>query len=378
MGMSPYQTVMSSKEDVIKLQELKKWRRKPRELVKKTGSNLDGRKNGDFSESDDSIPSINTMVNVNGNSPVSNVLYDDSGLGGLPDSDTKEDSENSEDHSSRSSTAASAPRKKHEIISLNGRNSGISSVPGDQQRNGLIGTSKKARGFKMEMENSYSSMGSDSRSSNFVFVQGTNSIASKGKQRGWFTNDKHLNEEAGFINYAEFVDVSQEEVEAENSWEVKEENKHDGSVDLDDAVAKSLTGLDSVQEKLIREVQKLKEVGKDDSKISELEFTLGSEEVNMKLEDLLKKIIQVDVERVVLITTSERNWHEIKLILRQKDIEASAKKEALNSKMETREDVKKLRNRVCKFTSCVMFQFILLLVTLYLQFSSHNMEIVPT
>ncbi|XP_024959095.1 uncharacterized protein LOC112500062 isoform X2 [Cynara cardunculus var. scolymus] len=352
MGMSPYQTVMSSKEDVIKLQELKKWRRKPRELVKKTGSNLDGRKNGDFSESDDSIPSINTMVNVNGNSPVSNVLYDDSGLGGLPDSDTKEDSENSEDHSSRSSTAASAPRKKHEIISLNGRNSGISSVPGDQQRNGLIGTSKKARGFKMEMENSYSSMGSDSRSSNFVFVQGTNSIASK--------------------------DVSQEEVEAENSWEVKEENKHDGSVDLDDAVAKSLTGLDSVQEKLIREVQKLKEVGKDDSKISELEFTLGSEEVNMKLEDLLKKIIQVDVERVVLITTSERNWHEIKLILRQKDIEASAKKEALNSKMETREDVKKLRNRVCKFTSCVMFQFILLLVTLYLQFSSHNMEIVPT
>lgn len=155
---------MSPEGAVIKLQKLKKWRRKPRELVKKTGCNLDGRKNGDLTESDGSISSLNSTVNVNGSSPVSNVLYGDSGFGGRPDSATREDSGNSEDHSCRSSTAASAPRKKHEIISLSGRNSGISVLSGDQRRNGVIGTSKKARGFKMEMENSHSSMVSDSRS----------------------------------------------------------------------------------------------------------------------------------------------------------------------------------------------------------------------
>lgn len=358
------------------VQKLRKWRRKPRELVKKTGSNLDGRKNGDLTESDGSISSLNTMVNVNGN-----VLYGDFGLGGRPDFGTKEDSENSEDRSSRSSTAASAPRKKHEIISLSGRNSGISVLPGDQQSNGVIGTSKKARGFKLEMENSLSSMGSDSRSSNFVFVQGTNS-----KQSGRFTNDKHLNEEAGtaFINYADFEDVSQEEVAAEISWEVKEENigKHDGSVDQDDALVKSLTGFDSANEKLARELQKLKEVGKDDSKISEPESTLASGEANTKLEDLLNKMIQAEVEYVVISTATESLTagllHEIKLNLRQKNIEASAKKQAEISKLETREDVKKLRNRVCKITSCVMIQLILLLVTLYLQFSSPSVEVVPT
>ncbi|KAI3703120.1 hypothetical protein L6452_28876 [Arctium lappa] len=366
MGMSPSEALMSPEGAVIKLQKLKKWRRKPRELVKKTGSNLDGRKNEDLTESDGSVSSLNTMVNVNG----------DSGFGG-----TKEDSENSEDRSSRSSTAASAPRKKHEIVSLSGRNSGISVVvPGDQQRNGVIGTSKKARGFKMEMENSHSSMGSDSRSSNFVFVQGTNSIASKGKQSGRFTSDKHLDEEAGtaFVSYADFEDVSREEVAAEN----KEENKDDGSVDQDDAVAKSLTGFDSAHEKLARELQKLKEVGKDDSKISELESTLASGEANTKLEDLLKKMIQAEVEYVAISTTTESMTagllHEIKLNLRQKNIEVSAKKEAESSKLETREDVKKLRNRVCRFTSCVMIQLILLLVILYLQFSSPNVEVVPT
>lgn len=202
-----------------------------------------------------------------------------------------------------------------------------------------------------------------------MFVQGTKSIASKGKQSGRFTNDKHLNE-----NFAEFEDVSQEEAAAESSWDVKEENI--GKHDEDDDLVKSLTGFDSAQEKLVREVQKLKDVGKDDSNLSEPESTLASGEANMNVEDLLKKTIEAEVEYVAIRTTTESltagMLNETK---RQKNIGIASNE---NSKLETREDIKKLQNRVCKFTSCVVIQLILLLVTLYLQFSSPNMEVVPT
>ncbi|KAK8655118.1 hypothetical protein V6N13_107710 [Hibiscus sabdariffa] len=95
------------------------------------------------------------------------------------------DSENSEDRSSESSTAASMPKMKN----LSG-NTLDNSSEGVQQGKGIVGSSKKARGVwvKIEKENSHSSMESDSRSSNFIFTHGLISVTSNEKQHRNFVN----------------------------------------------------------------------------------------------------------------------------------------------------------------------------------------------
>ncbi|CAN1248094.1 WPP domain-interacting protein 1 [Linum perenne] len=109
----------------------------------------------------------------------------------------------SEDRSSKSSTAASAPRGKndHGIRSGYGRENNRtkafsskvagSSIQRSQQGKGHVESSKKARGDKAnaEKENSHSSMESDSRSSNLVFTNSLYSVTSNGKQSETLMND---------------------------------------------------------------------------------------------------------------------------------------------------------------------------------------------
>lgn len=162
------------------------------------------------------VKSKSHVVNGNGNSIVtSNGFHGDFGLGDEPDLATRADSDSSEDQSSRSSHAASALRTRPKISSSNGENSVNSVHSDDQKSNGQTENNKKARGFNIEKENSDSNMG------NFVFVQGTNSVASKSRQSGSSVkyeeeygddDDKHLK------NDAESEDVSQEDAAA------KEEN----------------------------------------------------------------------------------------------------------------------------------------------------------
>nr|XP_010913266.1 WPP domain-interacting protein 1 isoform X2 [Elaeis guineensis] len=114
------------------------------------------------------------------------------------------DSENSEDRSSKSSTAASAPRLRHEAVgfgrergrvkNFGGRGSGnVVQQRGQRGRGGGLDNIKKFRGdqVRIEKENSHSSAESDLRSSNAAFAQ-RGSMISSGKQ-----SEKSVNYDGG-------------------------------------------------------------------------------------------------------------------------------------------------------------------------------------
>ncbi|KAF2298186.1 hypothetical protein GH714_016909 [Hevea brasiliensis] len=199
-------------------------------------------------------------------------------------------SENSEDRSSKSSTAASAPRLRYELPAVLGylreknrsKNFSWKSVASSTQRvpqgKGRAESSKKPRGerVKMEKENSHSSMESDSRSSNFVFMQGVYSVTSNGNQSenydGENSDDGHAGEQQfceeiqtgyGQENVGEVENASQDDLAADAPWEDKEEKSesHQPSADQDPLV-ESLVTLQTVQEALESEVLKFEEIGK--------------------------------------------------------------------------------------------------------------------
>uniref|UniRef100_A0A5B7B0M5 Putative WPP domain interacting protein 1 n=1 Tax=Davidia involucrata TaxID=16924 RepID=A0A5B7B0M5_DAVIN len=312
---SPGGSVGSSPPGTAKGYGLKKWRRIKREFNKDGHSNVDTSKilkRGLSSSmakstksqnltveikqrSEGSVSSTNGMVKSPGIALDGFVMHGsnlDSKLAVGPTFAAGTDSENSEDRSSKSSTAASAPklryenpavvgyaREKNRMKNLSGKNLG--NVV-QRQGKGRIETSKKPRGerVKIEKENSHSSMESDSRSSNFVFMQGTNSVTSNGRQSGRSMNyDGENSDEAqggeqqfskeirtGYVkeNEGEFEDLSPEDLAADLSWEVKEEksDNHRTSTDRDPLVESILT-LQSTQEELEKEVQKLREIGKE-------------------------------------------------------------------------------------------------------------------
>ncbi|KAL0353439.1 UNVERIFIED_CONTAM: WPP domain-interacting protein 2 [Sesamum angustifolium] len=249
-------------------------------------------------KSDGSVSSTNALVrNLDGFAQL-----DESGLGLGPPFAAGTDSENSEDQSSKSSTAASAPRMKYEkpvvvgfphdkgrMRSLSGKNL-THSVQRGQQGKGRIESTKKARGerVKIEKENSHSSLESDSRSSNFVFMQGT-----------YFTNNGTQNERPKDYdgeNGDEIQDSEQdndghrdayerdgedgceesspEDVVADSSSEVKEErSENHGSSRDQDPLIESIFALQSAQEALEKELVKIKEISKDisvDDSVSDL------------------------------------------------------------------------------------------------------------
>ncbi|KDP36312.1 hypothetical protein JCGZ_09527 [Jatropha curcas] len=200
------------------------------------------------------------------------------------------DSENSEDRSSKSSTAASVPRlrydlptvsgyvrEKNKIKNLSGKNVVGSSTQRVQQGKGRVESSKKPRGerVKIEKENSHSSMESDSRSSNFVFAQGICSVTSNGNQSersmnydGENSDDAHggeqqFSEEVQTGYRQGNLEVEEDDLAADSAWEDKEgkSKNHRPSIDQDPLV-ESLITLQSVQESLENEVKKLSEIGK--------------------------------------------------------------------------------------------------------------------
>ncbi|XP_076948952.1 uncharacterized protein LOC143621404 [Bidens hawaiensis] len=306
-----------------KRQGLRKWKRIPRELAMKTTNLINNKENGDWN-----VSPVREMV-VNGN--------------GDGDSDL----------SSRSSTALASPPRSR------------------------IGSGKKPRGFNMQEEESLNS----NSNSAVVFVQGSNSLASRSRQSEpsakydeKSSDDKDLNEEAQVA----FV-------------------KSD--VESDDALVESIKGLHFAQEEFEKEVLKWRDVGKDDpllindplreilelkdAKISELELALSSEGFKTEMEDCLMKMIQADVENVVITATTRRliegPLREIQLKLQEKNVlseDVQTKKQ--DDKLEMKESVKKLPSRVCRFTLCFVIQFILLFVTLYLKSSPQIVEVVPT
>ncbi|XP_071725729.1 WPP domain-interacting protein 2-like [Rutidosis leptorrhynchoides] len=424
---------------------LRKWRRIRRESGSETNSYyLDSnRKRGMITlpavmkqRSEDSSSSTNAMSNAIGFALDHTGQYRDFGAGMGPGFSSRADSENSEDRNSRSSTAGSAPVMNRELPVLGlgfgddtiRMNSGIL-VQSDQQEK-IRNVKKKARGVRIKKENSISSMGSDSRSSNFFFMTGSNSITSNGRS-GRLGNheeddsddaqngDRHLNDEVS-KNEVDYECVSHEDLAGEKTWEVKEEkaDDHVGTGNQDDLVD-SIMPLHFAQEALAREVQKLRDVGKEEtlssddwfksnkinevhlqskleeafvmldlknSKIAQLESTLNYKEIETEFEELLTQRTAAELEYLVILKTVENlkgGLNKTSITLQQKNIAAATTPELVHTADagETKEVSWKLKNKLYRYTYCFIIQSVLLLVVLYmfvLQFSSKTVDAIPT
>lgn len=281
---------------------LRKWRRIRRDFVKDPSVSVDsgkmlkrglsGSSNQAKPPNEGSIGSANILVKNSGvnDNLVAHGSSQDSryAVGSAFTATAGTDSENSEDRSSKSSTAASAPKARHDINAamghardknrtknLSGKSSGTS-IQRVQQGKPRAETTKKPRGerVKIEKENSHSSMESDSRSSNFIFTQGNFSATSNGKQSGTSANydgensdeaqadEKQFAEElrTGFNkeNVDEVEDLSQDDLAAVSSWEVKEEKgETDRPLTDQDPLVDSILALQSIQEALEKGVYAL-------------------------------------------------------------------------------------------------------------------------
>ncbi|XP_004294872.1 PREDICTED: WPP domain-interacting protein 2-like [Fragaria vesca subsp. vesca] len=281
-------------------QGLRRWRRIPRIVGHDGGGNAvddSSRKRGmpgleipdkgrnasveaDHNNSEGSVGSVNMMRNAG--------VGDGFGFGGAsPDSRyaggsgfaARADSENSEDRSSKSSTAASVPRGRYDVPPLTAsqpRNraknastkSRTNSAQSAQPGRGQSESSKKLRGdrVKIEKENSHSSMESDSRSSNFVFMQAA-PLSSNGKQSRRSMSQDRENSDEVQTGYRRENAVEAEEflqdLDTDLSWvgKLDKKKKHGSFADMD-ALAESMFNFQTVQEALQKEVQKFGEIGK--------------------------------------------------------------------------------------------------------------------
>lgn len=188
------------------------------------------------------------------------------------------DSENSEDRSSKSSTAASEPKVRHEkgrgSRNANSKNL-VNSAQKVQQGKGWIESSAKPGGggrVKFEKENSISSLDSDSRSNYKQAVFST--VTSNGKHSGnphvydggndgEANSNEHFTEEheAGYGNENGEDEDLQENSAANQSWDAPEEkSENNQSTSAEDPLIESIRSLQAVQEALEEEVQKFREI----------------------------------------------------------------------------------------------------------------------
>ncbi|XP_015080293.1 WPP domain-interacting protein 2-like [Solanum pennellii] len=248
---------------------------------------------GRIQKSDGSVSSTNAVFMNPGVLSDGFGVIGDSGLAMGPIFIAVSESENSEDRSSRSSTAASAPKAryeapvhrgypsdKHWLRSLSGKSLSTSAQKPHQGK-GRAETCKKPRGerVKIEKENSHSSMESDSRSSNFLFMQGDFATSNGTKGERSMNYDEESSDEAqdrerpigeelraGLErgNDRESENVSQEDLAAESPWDVNEEkSENHGSSTDHDPLTESIFNFHAAQEALASEIQKFKEIGKD-------------------------------------------------------------------------------------------------------------------
>ncbi|KAJ8542783.1 hypothetical protein K7X08_005306 [Anisodus acutangulus] len=212
---------------------------------------------GKIQKSDGSVSSTNAVCRSHG------VLVDgfgvigDSDLGIGPIFNAVSESENSEDRSSRSSTAASAPRARYQsdkywLRSLNLGTSGQQLHQGKSRAE----TSKKARGERGNYATSNGTKGERS-----MIYDGESSDEAQDRERP-IGEELRAGLESG--NDRESENVSQADLAAESPWEIKEEkSENQGSSTDHDPLMESIFSFQATQEALAREIQKFKEIGKD-------------------------------------------------------------------------------------------------------------------
>ncbi|KAF7839918.1 WPP domain-interacting protein 2-like [Senna tora] len=287
---------------------LKKWRRIKRDIVKDQNTYTDSSKllkrglagiaNSSKAQSSPHDIQLNSEDSIGSSSMLKNIGFTDGFAVRGSGSDSRyavgsafavgTDSENSEDRSSKSSTAASVPKSRHDLLGhvkekSQSRNTSSKDLANSTQRvqqgKGQNESSKKFRGerVKAKKENSRSSMDSDSRSSNFN--QGVFTMTNNGNHSGGLfiycggdSGEAHTNEhfpeevQAGYCkeNVVENEDILQGNFAANLPWDLKEEkSENNQSSKVEDPLSESICSLQSVQEALAEEIQKLREIGNE-------------------------------------------------------------------------------------------------------------------
>ncbi|KAK6934695.1 hypothetical protein RJ641_034850 [Dillenia turbinata] len=374
---SPVLRGASSSSPMTKGYGLKKWRRIKRDFVKDPSTSIDSGKilkRGLSASVNQTKPSHATDIKqkTEGSAafekvPVKNHGVNDVFAFNSSSSDSRlavgqaflagTDSENSEDRSSKSSTAASAPKMKYDTHTVMGnarernrmKNLGAKTLGNSAQRvqqgKSRTDTSKKPRG-EIEKENSYSSMESDSRSSSVAFISGGFSVVSNGKQSGRLgdydgensdeaqASEQQLNEELhttyGEENVGEVEVQSKHDSAANLSWDAKEEEGDQQSSKSQDPLVESLLSLQSVQEALESEVQKFVEIGKEFSLPSDNSIPDGSlpadlgctDPDQLNSEEIASASISLDTTVVSLkekVKDLEMKLEEVQAMLRAKE-----------------------------------------------------------
>ncbi|XP_039029633.1 WPP domain-interacting protein 2-like [Hibiscus syriacus] len=284
---------------------LKKWRRIKRGFVKEPSPVMDSPKTLKRSSSGSKNPTPQHMVSteIKQNSEprirpvaVSTKKNTNFASGFMMHSPRSESTENTP-RGSKSATAASMPQvlptvlgyvhRRNHMKNFSEKNVGNLS-PRVQQVKGSVESSNKKRGerVKIEKENSQSSIGSDSRSSNFGFMSSPLSVASKGKQSGNSLNfdgknhdEAHEGEDQIYEevqtahrkeNSGEIEELSLDNLAADLSREAKEEKSESHWVSPNqDLLTNSILSLQSVQEALEREIHKFEEIGKEPTSLDD-------------------------------------------------------------------------------------------------------------
>ncbi|KAM4102455.1 hypothetical protein ACJW30_06G001300 [Castanea mollissima] len=378
---------------------LKKWRRIRREFAKDVSPSIDTSKilkrglSGAANPTKAQHIPIEIKQNSEGSVGSANVFRTDgfATLGSTSDSRfaagaafaAGTDSENSEDRSSKSSTAASVPkmkydlpavlghpREKNRMKNISGKSSG-NSPQKSQQGKGRIEGSKKARGerVKIEKENSHSSMESDSRSSNFVFVQGA---TSNGKQSGRSMNYDGENSDEALPSEQQFnQEIQQDDLAAHSSWEAKEEKRENHRSFTDqDAFVESIFSLQSVQEALEKEVQNFREIGNVPTSPTDVsnkgssipaDFTTTDPEnyilnsSNLLGSEKIRQTALTSLEAQVLSLTKnvklfESKLEEARTMLEAKDSRIAALEATINNSKSPREESGSTQEEKCRET----------------------------
>ncbi|KAH9618179.1 hypothetical protein KSS87_003928, partial [Heliosperma pusillum] len=271
---------------------LKKWRRIRREVTKDPTSNVDSTKVlkrgsstiSDVKKSNDgSVSSTCAFVNSPGHVELFSNPTSSSSYTGALGTTFSAGADDSDDRSSKSSTAASAPkykhdhqREKHRLKNVSGRHLNSSGQrPQLAKGQAQVDTSKKPRGerIKVDNENSLSSMESDSRNYSSVFRRGSSSVNSDQVQSANYNEEddndqltsevqdykKLLAAAAGHRKNGNFSP----DRSAELSCSANMGRSKDQQVSSDcEPLMNSIMLLQSAQEALEREVHLFKEIGK--------------------------------------------------------------------------------------------------------------------
>ncbi|KAL3614750.1 hypothetical protein CASFOL_041507 [Castilleja foliolosa] len=379
---------------------LKKWRRIKRDATKSGGDSSDDTGHIAMHDLSNSVRKPSKRFQVLPEKSEGSVSSPNPIAGNSVDAGRTE-SENSEDQSSKSSTAVSAPKMRYEFS--NNEKNGMSSLSGintqhlQQQGKGRVEPSKKARGVKIEKANSRSSIESDLRSSDFVFVQGAY-VTSNGKGGEGLENGHEDN----------------------LSWDgKKEKGGNRGSSSDRDALVESILVLQKAQEALEEEVLKFKEIGKDASKdgsisddenVSSFSRILQSEvletakrEAEAELEDLFKQRIETEIEYLTISRAIQKlSIADVNLSTISEEQKSTASKlpenktgdkatvmldkdadkfQKLCEDIASGNETMKLQKGVCKYTSYFLVQLLSLFVIFGIfifGLSPDYVEVVPT